>query len=283
MSDPHSGFTQGLANPETVLRDALSGEENPINLNTAQSILWKIYSTGLEEISHFAGKDEIFAFCGGDITHGNKHLGEQVSTRMSDQTKIAFHNFIPLVEMKQLKRLRIAIGTDAHEYGEGTSDDILTWMLKLKYPKLDVRTLFHGYARFSGIDIDYAHHGPAPGGRNWTKGNSARAYLMSMMMADLDAGIKTPDLVLRGHYHTYVKEWCGLSRNGNDYEAWIMILPALCLLGSYGKQVTSSVYRLSPGLVAVEIINGKITQTLRFTKTLDLRNHEDFDERTEDN
>lgn len=277
MSDPHAGFSQGLANPETVLRDALTGEENPINLNTAQSILWKIFSTGLEEISHLAGKDEIFAFCMGDITHGNKHLGEQVSTRMSDQTKIAFHNFIPVMELKQLKRLRIGIGTGAHEYGEGTSDDILTWMLRLKYPKKDTRTFYHGLAKIGGIIVDYAHHGPAPGSRNWTKGNSAKAYLMSMMMSDLDAGVEPPNLVLRGHYHTYVKEWCGISRNGNDYESWIMIMPALCLLGDYGKQITSSVYRISPGLVAVEVINEKINATYRYSTTLDLRTHEDFD------
>jgi len=278
LSDIHSGFEQGLCSPETLLRDASTGQEIQVELNNAQKVLWEIYTKAIEEISILAGKDEIFVLSVGDITHGNKHIGEQVSTRMSDQVAMAFYNFRYLFDKlgKRIRRCRMDIGTAAHNFGEGSSDDILSWLLRERYTKIDIKSTYHGLANIDGFRVDYANHGPGPGTRNWLMGNEAKLYLRSMMMSDLDVGDIPASLVLRGHYHTYVKEWCRLVRNGNEYESWITILPSMCLLGDYGKQITKSVYRISPGVVAFEVIGNKLYDTHRYGTELDLRTREDF-------
>jgi hypothetical protein len=96
------------------------------------------------------------------------------------------------------------------------------------------------------------------------------------MMTELSLGNKPADLVLRGHYHEYVKEWCGISWNGIDYESTLIILPPLCLMGSFARQATRSSFIVSPGVVVVEVINGKIVCTHKFTQNIDQRYREDL-------
>lgn len=273
LSDIHSGFTLGLCSPDVKLEDEL-GNFRQVELSASQEFLWETYTQGIEKTKELAGKDDIYVFSIGDITHGNKHVSQQMTTRMSDQLTIAYENFLPVLGMKNVKVARLAIGTGAHTFGEGSSDIILTEKLRLQYPKIDIKCLYHGLADVDGFKIDYAHHGPRPGSRNWLMGNDARLYLKSKMMSDLDNEESPADLVLRGHYHTYTKEWCGINRNGKLHESWLVIMPALCLLGDYGIQATSSVYRISPGVVAFEIINGRLHQTYPFIQKLDCRVHE---------
>jgi hypothetical protein len=122
-----------------------------------------------------------------------------------------------------------------------------------------------------GIKIDYKHRGPSQGNLIWTKGNTARSYLKNYMMTEFSLGNTPADLVLRGHYHEYLKEWFGITWEGIDYESTLMILPSLCMIGSFIRQSSCSVFSISPGVIAVEIINGKIIKTYRFTQEMDQR------------
>lgn len=276
MSDIHSGFTLGLCNPETKLQDD-TGNYRRVDLSTSQEFLWETFTDGIEKLKELAGGDDIYVFSMGDITHGTKHHSQQVSTRLSDQLTIAYENFIPVLSLPNVKAARFAIGTPAHTFGEGSSDIILTERLQAKFPNLDIRCLYHGLAKIGNFKVDYAHHGPKPGSRNWLYGNDARLYLRSKMMGDLDNNDEPANLVLRGHYHTFTKEWCGISRNNKLYESWLVIMPSLCLLGDYGIQITSSVYRISPGVVAFELINDRLHQTHVFTSKLDIRTVENLE------
>lgn len=267
ISDPHCGFELGLTNPETELRNKKTPE-----LNESQSYIWnEVYLPGIEKTKELAGKDDIHALFLGDITHGVKYISEQVSTQMSDQIAYAFHAMLPILQLKNVKSFGMSAGTDSHVFGEGSAETLVADRLQERFPKTNIFVDYHGLLDVGGFTVDTAHHGPHPGNRNWLRGNVAKLYLKSMMMDDLDAGDVPANLVLRGHYHSYVKEWCSITRTGVSYESWIVVMPSLCLLGSYGHQATQSTYRLSPGLVAFEVVNGKLLDTYPLIQHIDIR------------
>lgn len=275
FSDPHGGHKLGLCNPETVLEDDTSGDKS-VEINDAQTRLWEIYTGGINEVKSLAGKDPVYAICLGDITHGTKHIQEQMSTRLSDQLLIAKANFLPLFEIKTLKMLRMVKATDAHELGEGSSAITVASMLQDKFPKVDIRTIYHGLLRLNGLFIDYSHHGPPPGSRRWLEGNEARLYLRSIMMTEIEAGHIPPHLILRGHVHQYIKEYLCLQANGREYESWLTIIPSLDLISGFARQVAKSPYRIKNGIVAYEILNERIHDIHFFGNTLDVRTIEEF-------
>lgn len=265
ISDTHSGFKFGLINPATELKDDKGNVEYP-KLNERQKYLWETYEWGLDEVKHLAGKDDIHAIHGGDITHGNKHIGEQISTKQADQIKSAYWALKPIFYMKNVKSLRCAVGTGAHNFGEGTAEELVIQMLQKDYPKRDIDCLYHDLISYGSFLVDLAHHGSSTGNKNWTRGDAARSDLKSIMMDDLDAGEVPANLYLRGHVHTFVKVWHSIVRQGIEYESWMVIFPSLCLLGDFGVQVTKSLYRLSPGIVAFEIIDDKLFRIHPFVK-----------------
>jgi len=270
ISDPHCGFELGLTNPETELRNKKTQE-----LNESQSYIWNdVYLPGIQKTVELAGKDDIHAFFLGDITHGNKFNSEQISTRMSDQISYAYYALLPVLQIKNVKSLDMAIGTGSHVFEQGSAEILVADRLQEKVTNKPINVFYHGLKWFDSFSLDYSHHGPNTGNRNWLHGNVARLYLKSMMMDDLDAGTIPASLVLRGHYHAYVKEWCGISRMGTTYESWIVIMPPLCLPSDYTHKATQSAYRITTGVVAFEVINGRLHQTYPHLSTLDIRNVE---------
>lgn len=267
ISDPHCGYELGLTNPETELRNKGRPE-----LNESQDFLWNdVYLPGMRQTIDLAGRDDIHAFFLGDITHGIRFPTGQISTRMSDQISYACYSLLPLLKIKNVKSLDMAIGTSSHVFGEGSAEILVADLLHEKVPNKPVSVSYHGLKEFGEFSIDYAHHGPSPGNRNWLRGNIARLYLRSMMMDDLDSGSAPANLVMRGHYHSFVKEWCCITRMGVDYESWIVIMPPMCFPSDYTHQATRSGYRINVGLVAFEVINGRLHQTYPFIQSLDSR------------
>lgn len=271
ISDPHCGYELGLTNPDTNLTDQYGAERPISSLNESQKFVWDTYLQGLEFTRELAGKDPVHLMFIGDLTHGNRFHEEQISTRMSDQIMYGVYALDEAYKLPNVKSSRMALGTGAHVFGQGSSEVLLASMMRDRYPKINTRALYHGCAEYGGFTIDFAHHGPPPGSRNWLRGNVARLYLQSKMMDDLDAGVVPADMVVRGHYHTYVKTWYGMNRNGMRYESWLIIMPSLCLMTDHSRKVTASAYRVSPGIVVNEIVNGKLLETYPITRTLDLR------------
>lgn len=264
LSDSHAWYSLGLCNP-----DAPTNPET--NLNAFQQWLWNdVYLDGIEKTKELAGKDEIEILHIGDITHGDKYLSDQMSVNMSPQLISAAYNFVPLLDISNVKKLRIAVGTPAHNFGESSTEDVVTEILSSKYPKKDIKSLYHGILNIDGFRIDYAHHGPPPGSRNWLKGNVARLYLLSAMMTELDMDRVPANLFVRGHYHTYVKEWARIVRKETAYESWILIMPPLCIPNAHAIQVTRSVPDVHVGMIALEIVNGRLHNQIEFIQTLPL-------------
>jgi len=278
-SDKHGGHKLGLLNPNTILED----EDRKGNLvewtpelEPFQQYLWKLHKKHVDNTKHLAGKDPIIVIDNGDLTAGNKYPHEQVSTRISDQFDIAAWNLRPWLDLKNVKTLRITKGTGAHNFGEGASEVITQRVVKGWYPKKDIRTIFHGYAKIAGITVDYSHHGPTTGSRNWLKGNEARYYLRSLIQDELDIGNTPPDLVIRGHYHSYVEEYLVKFFRGKRHKSQLTILPSYCGIDSHARQSTKSAYILTHGMVCYEIIDGKILDTYPFMETIDIRTKEDL-------
>lgn len=277
FSDPHAAFRLGLMNPETLLQD--DGYYRPVHLEEPQEFLWNTHIEAKENTEALADKDPIYAFCGGDLTHGDKYPIELVSTRMVDQIDIAGGNsespgiFDPVLKMKNVKALRVNKGTGAHNFGESSADILVVDKLKTRYPKKDIRVVYHGLTTIKeagNIVIDHRHHGPGPGTRMWLKGNVARYYLRDYMLQEILNGNTPADILLRGHYHTCVEEILIM----NGYRSLLTLLPPMCFPGDFAMQVIRNLMFIEFGWVVFEVINGKIHETHKFTQKLDVRSKE---------
>ena len=278
FGDQHGGHTLGLLNPSTKLKD-WDIEGNPYwwtpKLNKSQEHLWyDCYEKDIADVSKLAGKDPIVAFNLGDITQGQKYISQWVSTRSSDQIFIAEANMLPWFALKNLHVVRLVRGTDSHGFGEGSADLTVEGLLQRRFPKRNIDVVFHGLADILGIKVDYAHHGPYTGSRNWLKGNVARYYLRSAMMDEIQIGNVPPHLYIRGHYHNYAEEYLRISNAQHAHKSWLTVLPSYCLMSDYARQATRSQFSVTNGMVAYEVVDDRIVEIHPFTHTIDIRTKE---------
>jgi len=268
MSDRHSWLNLGLLSKNTELPN--------VQLNSKQLELWQIYEDGLAKTFDLAGKDEVIAFDLGDITHGNKYDEDLLVGGVAPQIIASAETYYPVLDKQNVHTLRIAEGTSAHNFGEQSSENLVKYILKQRYLKKDIDVVSHGLVDIAGVRIDYSHHGPNPGNLVWTKGNVARSYLRNYMMTELSLGNRPADLVLRGHFHEYVKEWCSMTWQGVEYESTLIIMPPLCMMGAFARQATRSAFSIAPGVIACEIISGHLYKTYAFISSLDARFRENL-------
>jgi hypothetical protein len=266
LSDSHTWFSLGLCSPDSEIPN--------LQLNSKQLELWGIYKDGIENTFDLAGKDEVIVFHMGDITHGNKYTEDLLDGGIAPQIIASSTNFYPILDKQNVKILRIAEGTSAHNFGEQSSENLVKYVLKQRYPKKNIDVINHGLMDIAGVKIDFAHHGPPSGSTLWTKGNVARNYLRNYMMMELSLGNKPADLVLRGHFHEYVKEVLSITWQGITYESTLIVMPPLCMIGAFARQATRSQFSIAPGVVAVEIINEQICKTYPFIRQMDVRYRE---------
>jgi hypothetical protein len=274
-TDKHGGGKLSLMNPETVLFDE-DKNGNPIDthpkLTQSQQYLWQLRMTGIQKTLELADGCEIMVIDLGDETQGVKHPAALVTTRESDQLTIADYNMWPWFSCPNVKYIRQVVGTEAHNFGQGSSELALARTWKERYPGLDIKPFYHGLLTYNGIDIDCAHHGPGVGSRNWLAGNVARFYLRDLMQRDIMEGHKPPDLVFRGHYHNKCHE---VLETGN-YRSELYVVPSFTMLGDHANQVMQSPSTITNGFMAVAIEDGKITDTECYYETQDVRTREEL-------
>lgn len=275
ISDTHGGFKLALMNPATVLySEDEAGNPEPYQptLTKSQEYLWKKYTEGIQKAVEIADGCEMLVLHLGDACHGIKYPQGLVSTRLSDQAVIADFNARPWFGYKNLRAYRQVIGTQAHNAGEGSLELILTHLLQARYPKVDIKPLYHGLLNFRGVVTDYAHHGPHPGSRNWLAGNVARFYLRDLMQREIMNGNKPPDLVYRGHYHTAVHEILEMK----GFMSELYVLPSFSMFNDHSTQATQSQNEITHGFTVTEIENGKVLRTHRIYETVDVRTVEEI-------
>lgn len=270
-TDRHSGGKLALLNPDTVLyyedENGEDGDPYKPNLTASQKYLWELYSSGIKDVVKLAHGDPIHVLDLGDQTQGNKHPAALVTTRLSDQIVIADYNMRPWFDYKNVKSFRQVIGTGAHNFEQGSSEFLLAQILEARYPKVNIKSFYHGLIDYNGVIVDCAHHGPGVGSRNWLKGNVARFYLRDLMQREIMSGERPPDLVLRGHYH----DQCHEALETGGYTSNLYVIPSFSMLGDHAMQVMSSPMKITNGFVYFEIIDGKIVNTVKHYKTQDVR------------
>lgn len=274
LSDTHAGHKLGLMPPDVTLYEE-DERGNPVpytpRQTASQAYLWRIYNEYLTRSIEIADGAPIIVIHNGDLTQGIKHKEQLVTTSIGNQILISVANLLPWLRYPNVKVMRIVQGTQSHEFMESTAPMLVTNALAQVSQECDVRMLNHGLLTVGGVTIDYAHHGPGPGGREWLRGNEARFYLRNLMMQEIARGEKPPRLVLRGHVHTYTKEvleWGG-------HESTLIITPAYCMLGDYARQAVKSPHLIGNGHVVIEVECGEVLRTHKLVSTVDMRTRED--------
>jgi len=272
VADIHSGLDYALMNPATVLMK--EGKEGLIPytpvMTESQEWLWESYSKDLKDLEYLIGKSKAIAILNGDIHQGNKHPAMLVSDRLADQIVIGRYNLTPLISIKNIIAVRSAIGTEAHNFGKASGEILLIDQLKAMFPNKDIANVYHGWLDVDGFGIDYAHHGPYPGSREWLRGNVAILYLRDIMIRSMAGGKTPPQAVLRAHYH----QWLSVTTSMADKESRLFISPSYCLLGDYAHQAARSPDSVGVGMFALEIVDGKLREVHKFIRTLDIRTKE---------
>ncbi len=267
FSDMHSGYQLGLCAPATELE--FDGQMRRVHLNEVQEWLWGIYARGISKAVEMAGEDEILPVHNGDPTHGDRFMEELVTTRLADQLTIARMNLGVWFALPQVKQMELCLGTGVHEFGEGSASVLLADMLREAWPDRTIGSAYHYLLNVAGVSIDLAHHGPHPGSRSWLRGNIARFYLRDVMIQNLMAMKKPPDLVIRSHFHTYINEV--VCENGS--ESRLVITPALCIPGGHARKATRSISEVTCGMVLVECVDGRVGMVEPVLDKIDLRKY----------
>lgn len=272
-NDLHAGSKMGLLSPKTEL----FGEDergNPApyapKLSATQDYLWEVYTHGIQRAFEIADGDELLLLVNGDIAQGWKYPHNLVSTRVSDQIIMASAALDPWYAYPRLHHVRLAKGTEAHNFGEGSAEDLTATILTERYKEVDTRVSTHGLMTYNDALVDYAHKGPPPGSREWLKGNTARFYLRDLMLREILAHRRPPDIVLRAHFHTPIYETLEMS----DYTSSLFVVPPLCVMDEFAVGATGSVECVTNGILVFEIVDGAVTAFERIYDTLDLRTQE---------
>jgi len=290
-SDTHGGHKLGLLSPSVTLNDEDEhGNTVPYTprLTRTQEWLWSLYQKALAKVAVLADSDPVISLHLGDVTHGLKYPHQLITTSIANQVLIGIANEVAVVEsLPTLTSIRIAEGTDSHELHDATSPHLIATYLQGTYPHINTQVVRHhlltigspcrGLVEGPSTSLDIAHHGPHPGSRNWLRGNVARWYLKSMMMDCLDLGETPPTLVLRGHRHTYIPPITErIYRDHTLYTSTLILLPSLCGISHFARQVTQSNFTLTVGLLALEIIDSTLHRIHPFVTIKDMRSREEI-------
>jgi hypothetical protein len=260
-------------NPDVVVYD--EGENGQLIPYTpeptaSQNYLWDLFISNLEAVKEFANGDPIHVFHNGDLTQGNKYRSAWVSTRLVDQIMIGTANMRPILDIPNVKSLKLSVGTEAHNFGEGSSEILVSEMLSKEYPQKNISVSYHGLVDVDGVTVDYAHHGPYPGSREWLKGNVARLYLRDLMYREIIAGKVPPRLIFRAHYHQYIS----VTETVGEYTSTLIITPSYSMLGDYAHKAVRSPDRITHGMVISEVIDGRLKDIKPILSTIDIRTKE---------
>lgn len=278
--DTHAGQDDGLKNPATLI-PAVDEKGNrqedvftPVSLRPFQKKLWQWHEDARGEIAKLARKDPIYFLEMGDITEGGVFKDNVGEYKMSDQYFIAKASFEPWLEMPQVKRVYIVKGTSVHTFGSGSSELIIADALRSKYPDKVIKCADHWMFNIGGCWLDVAHHGPFYGKRIWLEGNELHWYIQDVLMKDVSDGDQPPDVILRGHFHTFKQGWGWHQNSHNFWQCKGIITPALSFITDHSKKSTASKSKISVGMIALEVIDGKLHDVHPFVHWIDLRTME---------
>jgi hypothetical protein len=240
----------------------------------SQLWIWEQYTKHIKELKHLAGKDEIVVLVGGDITHGKMYSDkERVSVREYDDYAIAADALSELARLKNVKRMRLVKGTGSHVFSHGTAELVVARILEAEH-EVDAKVAYHYLLNIRGVNFDIAHHGPGPGIRKWLQGNILRYYVRSLVIQALMEQEPVPDVLLRWHFHQYVPDTHEFRSNGQTYTTLARICPSYSYIDDHARKVVKSPSKLTVGMLAFELVDGKVKSEHEFLSSIDLRRKE---------
>lgn len=281
--DGHACHVLGLMNPKVELhQEDENGELVPYTpeLTATQKYLWGLRTEHVEAVMEWADGDDVVVLHGGDACEGDKYPSRRVSTRIADQPIIAAWNMYPWLDHPNIKAMRFYQGTAAHGFGAASAEITIVKYLQGYAPDCDIETAQHGLLTFAGVDFeaddqfDVAHHGTSKGTREWLYGNQMRYYTKSLQLKHLARHKRPPRYLFRYHYHDYWKEQVFYRNHEEEFLTDFILVPGYCGFKEHGRQATRSEYILTSGMVAVEIIAGRVKEVRAFWKETDLRTKE---------
>jgi hypothetical protein len=265
LADTHCGSRFGLLDPKTVLireHDDGSLEEWTPVLTATQELLWEKFRAHLEQFREFAGRSEVLAFHDGDLTDGNRYPEHSMpDVTLEDQRVIA----AKILGHLKAKTLRLVTGTAVH-VPESAEARVAA--------RLGAECYHHGQADVDGVVFEFAHHGPSPGIRDWTEGNVALYHLRSRVYADRRRGLEPARVHAYAHYHQFVRATHNEIWEGRPYTYDLVVVPSYSGLKSHGRKVTRSTPFIRNGMVAFEVVGGKLGEIRVFFDEEDLRTKE---------
>ena len=250
LGDIHVGSTIGLAPPRWTTYDGRNSIER------VQTPLQKlVYDHWIASWGRrLKSKSPLVVFNLSEDIDGDHHSTYQIwSKDPREQADIAISMMLPY--RQKCARWYACKGTPAHVGQSATWDEYIAKELGADVP-LDGGG-FSSYAmkvEVSGVLIDASHHGPNPGRRPWTLGDSARSYAKGIVMACLARGERPPDIILRGHVHKAIKERVEVAGK----ECWIVINPSWQLKTEYTNMVINEDDIADIGMSVIKVKDGKI-------------------------
>ena len=281
-NDLQVGSSTGILDPDSLLSrwDDVNSREVTIgvadHMNPAQRYLFDLYNEkGIKKVVELAGDDDLYVIVNGDYTQGDR-FGEFLTfDAQPDQVQIASDLICRWVkECKTLKGIRLTKSTQVHAYKEGVADNAILTNIRERYPKLDIKLVSHGLLNISGTYIDYAHHGPSGGIRNWTKGNILRLTALSLIKDAMQHEEPIPNVILRAHKHEQVEEWIVTRRKNERIKTLAVTVPSLQLMTPHAQKVTQSESIVTNGMLALDINDRGISDVHWLTETRSYRDAE---------
>jgi hypothetical protein len=205
----------------------------------------------------------------GDAVEGVHHQTTQLISNRSDE-----HAYLHVACMQHAldiaafdarhgDRLIYVGGTIAH-VGDGyTYEEILARLLGACPPpgnESGGRVVWeHLLARANGVLFDIAHHGPAPGARQWLQGNNLRLQLRSIYLQCLEQDRPLPRYWVRAHRHRWIMPELFRGERG-DIEGFLT--PCFQAMTHHGERVAGHEVLSHIGmLIFVVEANGKSSWT----------------------
>ena len=280
FGDTHCGLKFGLLMPETELHEeGPNGELIPYHpeLTATQRFLLELYQDQIQAVSDITAGAPVVLLHGGDICHGDKHPSQLMSTRLSDQVFIAADVLRRWQAVPGLRAVRLLLGTEAHNSGEGSLEYLVTRQIEGDLP--DVRISSHWMLEIDDVLFDVAHHGPGPSSRYWLNANMLRFYMQDMVLRDIvELGERPPDVVLRYHRHSYVPAVLHYVHRKTTQSIRGYVHPAYCGMNYYAQMVTRSRATTHVGLLMFHIVDGDIVEVVdRMVVWMDRRTREVID------
>ena len=270
-ADTHGGHWLGLLNPKTKLAGMNdSGEEiewTP-KLSATQRWLWRWYTKFIGQVVDLAGDDEIVVCHVGDITHGTRFGRLVPGIQPGDQVSIATWNLKPLTDLQNVKQVILVTGTEVHV--PNSIEATISRIVRLETGKR-VQTLHQGRVDLGREWLDVAHHGAHPGTRDWLRGNIATIYCKTRVYEDRRLGVVPAVLYARGHYHTLVHVTVNETWKGVDEIHHLLIVPSMSGPTRHSIKSTQSTPSLTVGMVALEVIDGRLHDIHKFKRERDIR------------